>query len=247
MAQCTEQTASLWQWLFTIFKKKHNIDKTREAKIVLQDALDECHGVEQKITNELMNLATQVRDAQKRSLYSTTKQLLLSSRSKRVLLSNIQKRRNRLLQQQETLNSCELNTKVISSMKQTSAILKDVGINEDLKDVDETMYDLQENMEMANQITNALGETNDREWDDIDVAKELEILLEEKWEQCDLPSTDKKDVNTDVQLTNKMMDDNSSDALPEGQVKKPSLEVSKVEEDVILDTAKLETIVEVKE
>ena len=93
-------------------------------------------------------------------------------------------------------------------------------------------------------LTLALGETNDREWDDIDVAKELEILLEEKWEQCDLPSTDKKHVNTDVQLTNKMMDDNSSDALPEGQVEKPSLEVSKVEQDVILDTAKLETIKE---
>lgn len=179
MVRCTEQTAGVWQWVFSLFRRKHHIDQTREAKLVLQSAVSECDEAEQKITQELQDVATKVKDAQRRNIPTQVKSLLMNSRQKRKSLQVIQKKRITLQRQQETLESCELNEKVINSMKRSSAVLKDAGLEQHLKDADEALYDMQSSMEVAGEITSVLGDVPDSEWDDADMEAELRCLMDE--------------------------------------------------------------------
>ena len=191
MVKCTESSASIWQWLFTLLYRKHPLDQTREAKFVLQNAVSECDEAEKKITSDLKSIAKRVKEAQgAKNISNQTRSLLLNSRQKRKTLQIIQKKRIALQQQQETLESCELNEKVIKSMKQSSAVLKDAGLEQQMRGVDETMMDMQENMDMANQITNVLSDalSTDTEWNDDDMEKEFSILMEEDYYQpVDVP------------------------------------------------------------
>ena len=185
MVRCTEHTASIWQWLASLFVSKHQIDQSREAKLTLQTAVLECDDAENKLMADLKVLAKKVKDSQARHLQTQTKALLMSSRQKRKTLQVIQKKRITLQQQQETLESCELNEKVIKSMKQSSALLKTAGLEAQMKGIDETVMDMQENMQVADEITSALGESlsTNSELTDDEMQKELEVLFEEDFYQ----------------------------------------------------------------
>ena len=169
----------------------------------MQNAVSECDEAEKKITSDLKSIAKRVKEAQGgKNISNQTRSLLLNSRQKRKTLQIIQKKRIALQQQQETLESCELNEKVIKSMKQSSAVLKDAGLEQQMRGVDETMMDMQENMDMANQITNVLSDalSTDTEWNDDDMEKEFSILMEEDYYQpVDVPVLQNKMTPSSVQ------------------------------------------------
>ena len=202
MVDCSDSTANMWLQIIRIFKRKHPLDKSREAKLALETAYAECVEVEDKIVSELNEIALEIKQSHTRNLTSKTKQLLLSSRSKRKALQNMQNHKMHLQRQQETLQSCELNEKVISSMKQTSGILKDIGLDDKLAQVDDAMYDVRESMETANQITSALGTTEYDNDDDL-LSAELAAIMDDTY--LDAPvEISKKVVNDPAKSKNSM-------------------------------------------
>ena len=202
MVDCSDSTANMWLQIIRIFKRKHPLDKSREAKLALETAYAECVEVEDKIVSELNEIALEIKQSHPRNLTSKTKQLLLSSRSKRKALQNMQNHKMHLQRQQETLQSCELNEKVISSMKQTSGILKDIGLDDKLAQVDDAMYDVRESMETANQITSALGTTEYDNDDDL-LSAELAAIMDDTY--LDAPiEISKKVVNDPAKSKNSM-------------------------------------------
>ena len=164
-----------------------------------------CVEVEDKIVSELNEIALEIKQSHPRNLTSKTKQLLLSSRSKRKALQNMQNHKMHLQRQQETLQSCELNEKVISSMKQTSGILKDIGLDDKLAQVDDAMYDVRESMETANQITSALGTTEYDNDDDL-LSAELAAIMDDTYLDAPIEVT-KKIVKDPANLKNSMEED----------------------------------------
>ena len=71
-----------------------------------------------------------------------------------------------------------------------------------MRGVNETMMDMQENMDMANQITNVLSDalSTDTEWNDDDMEKEFSILMEEDYYQpVDVPVLQNKMTPSSVQ------------------------------------------------
>ena len=156
-------------------------------------------------------------------MHSTTKQLLLSSRAKRQSLQNMQRKRAALEKHQEALLSCDLNEKVLTSMKQTSGVLKDIGMDKQLAEVDETIIDLQENTAALGDMTRALGESfgGDVEDDEAALQDELNALLEDEWERP--ISTSKVKPQPSVAVTqppviNSKMESLKMDTVPEEEM-----------------------------
>ena len=161
--------------------RQHPVDKSREAQLTLKIAIDEVGMEESRLKEDLRRIASDVRASHKSQLTQTTKQLLLSSRGKRMTLASVQRKRMALEKHQETLQSCELNEKVLSSMKKTSGVLKDIGMEAQMQDLDETMMDLQEGTQNASMFSTTLSESLGGEDDNDDLAAELEALMNDDY------------------------------------------------------------------
>ena len=93
-------------------------------------------------------------------------------------------------------------------MRQSTAVLKDAGLDANLKQADDTMFELEQNIETANQITSVLGESKIEESDDMDLEHELNCLLQgDFYGVIDMPKT-----NNAPGVTNSM----SSSVVEEG-------------------------------
>ena len=67
-------------------------------------------------------------------------------------------------------------------MKKTSGVLKDIGMEAQLQDLDETILDLQEGTQNASMISSSLGENiGGVDADDEALQEELNALLEEEY------------------------------------------------------------------
>ena len=185
ISQCSAQTASVWLYLNELFRRKNSIDKTREAQISLRTSIADVTTAEQALKEDLSRIARQVKESQKNAMHTHTKQLLLSSRAKRQSMHDMQRKRAVLEKHQEALLSCDLNEKVLASMKQTSGVLKDIGMDKQLAEVDETIMDLQENTAAVGDLSRALGESFGLDHDDDEAAlqDELNALLDDEWER----------------------------------------------------------------
>lgn len=154
---------------------------------MLKQAISEVGAEEVRLEDDLRRIAKDVKAAHKSQLTQTTKQLLLSSRSKRTALAGIQRKRMALEKQRDTLESCELNEKVLSSMKKTSGVLKDIGMEAQLQDLDETILDLQEGTQNASMISSSLGENiGGVDADDEALQEELNALLQDEYQPTPL-------------------------------------------------------------
>ena len=190
MSQCSGATAGMWQYLLRLlYRKPHHIDKSREAALMIRSAISDLEMTEEQLKQDLKNISLQVKASQSKNMTGNVKNLLLSSRSKRKTLLGMQAKRQNLMRQSDMLDSCELNTKVMNSLKQTSSVLKDIGLSQHLATVDETMMDLQEETNNLGDITSALSQSIAADdLDETDLQNELDALMNDDFESDILPS-----------------------------------------------------------
>ena len=115
--------------------------------------------------------------------------LLVRSMSQRSKLTMIGKKRMALQQHLETLEASELNQQVLNSVKQTSDVLKSMGLSQKLENVDELMLDMSESHDDMRSIQVGLGTSHSTDIEDEDLEKELEMLFADEDTVFAKPST----------------------------------------------------------
>ena len=181
----------MWLYMRGIFRRRpHHVDRAREAQMSIDHAMLDIGEAEDKLRLELRDLAGRVKAAKKESV--AVRRLLMSSREKRQALEALGKKKWALERHRETLAATELNGKVLKSMKETSGILKDCGMEDQLKEVDETMLDMRESLDNVNMLSSSLAEgAGDFDTDDL-LASELEILLSDEYDAPAAPAAAKR-------------------------------------------------------
>lgn len=163
------------------FKGKHKEDNRREAKLQLQRAHSEVEQTENEIKTELLELGRQVKLARAQDQTKLTpaiKKLLVRSANKRKQLGLAMTQRQNLEHQQDMLESSELNEKVFNSMKATTGVLKDLGVDTHIGDMDSAMMDLREHSDNAMMMASALSEPLTDSIDtEASMEQELALLL----------------------------------------------------------------------
>ena len=185
MSVCTiEGNTSVWMKLLKLLQKKklwpvHEVQRQREAQLGLRQCIQNLQDKEVELKGELRNLADQARVEQKHGNKGKLKMLLTSSSGKRANLSLTARKRLALEQQLEALSTTQLNQEVLSSMQQTSAVLKSMGLEDKLATTDEVMQELEESQLDIAGMQDALSTAVATECDDNALEAELELLLHE--------------------------------------------------------------------
>ena len=151
-------------------------NERRKAMIALRSSLEEVERSESETMSSLRSLATQVKQQQGKSK-GPVRDLLVKSISQRSKLAMIGKKRMALQQHLETLETSELNQQVLNSVKQTSDVLKSMGLSQKLENVDELMLDMSESHDDMRSIQAGLGASHATDIEDDDLEKELEMLF----------------------------------------------------------------------
>ena len=157
-------------------------EKKRSAMLNLQKALQDVQRIEVGLEKEIIVLSQRARALNREGMSARTKSelrsLLSNAKQRRSALSVARKQRQGLQNQQCALDSCEINSMVLSSMKQTSGVLRDLGMDSKLEEIDETIMDLQDYTAKASEMSAALGEVSMGAEDDDDMLRfELDLLL----------------------------------------------------------------------
>lgn len=205
---CSSSTASMWQALTGLVFGANKEEKKRSAMLNLQKALQDVQRIEVNLEKEIMALSQRARALNREGMSARTKgemrSLLSNAKQRRGALSVARKQRQGLQNQQCALDSCEINSMVLSSMKQTSGVLRDLGMDSKLEEIDETIMDLQEYTSKASEMSAALGEASVGAEDDDDMLRfELDLLLGEDPCSISLPLPNKNTINS---MSEKNMD-----------------------------------------
>ena len=156
-------------------------ERTRMAIVSVDDSILQIQSAQDKIKQELFELAVQVRQTNPNKLKNTTMEnSLRRSRAKRQQLTSLNKKLILLESQKDTLQASEVNQQVFSSIKNTSAALKSIGLDQTLTSVDEVMIELSESNADVRSIQEGLSENLTHvDASEEDLADELRYLLED--------------------------------------------------------------------
>lgn len=169
-------------------------ERTRMAIVSVDDSISQLHTVQDKIKNDLFEMAVQVRQHQTAKVKihgQTIDSLLRRSRAKRVQLTSLNKKLALLETQKDTLHASEVNQQVFSSMQTTSAALKSIGLEKTLTSVDEVMSDISDSNADVRAIQEGLAADFNvsSEISDSDLQEELRFLLEDDLDTTSLLTT----------------------------------------------------------
>ena len=103
--------------------------------------------------------------------------LLTRSRSQRQKLLLITRKREQLQTHLETLETSELNQQVISSVKETSHVLRSMGLSHNVDTVDELMQDMADSHDDVRLIQSGLATSVGTEPNSADLEAELALLM----------------------------------------------------------------------
>ena len=165
----------------------HN--QRRHAMCSLRESIDEVQRCESDTSAVLRNIALEVKSAKSKGK-GAMRDLLTNSRAQRQKLQVISRKRVSLQQHLETLETSELNQQVISSVQETSNVLKRMGLSQNLDTVDELMQDMAESHDDARLIQSGLSTNLAVEPDPKDLEEELALLMGEDEPgdgDCDAP------------------------------------------------------------
>lgn len=138
--------------------KKPKDEQRKQAKFEMTTTIEEMKCSEEELRSDLRAIAVEVKRSRSQQLKSDLNSLLRTSRNKRQRLAMIGKQRQTLEQHCEALCSVELNEKVMASVKNTSSVLKSLGLAQQVGELDETMMDLQESSEDVQTMNDVLGQ-----------------------------------------------------------------------------------------
>lgn len=173
----------MWMRVMKTCFKTPPDEARKRAKCELESVMTSLQYSEDELRADIRAIASEVRRVQKTHGSKNVMNLLNSSRQKRIRLATVMKQRLTLQNQHDALSSIELNQKVMTSVKQTSTALKELGLDTQLHDIDETMLDLKESHDDMSSITEALQQNfTGSDVSDNDLERELAILMEE---DCD--------------------------------------------------------------
>ena len=169
-------------WLSIMGKMKggHIQDDTRKAQLQIDTTIDDLTQKEEALRTEMANIAVQVKAAQMSKNKARLNQLVLSSAAKRKSLNMTSRKRLALEHQREAIAVTQLNQQVLSSMKQTSTVLKEMGLSATINTSDEVMMDLQESHTELNELQDTLSSSFTAASDDMSddaLQEELALLL----------------------------------------------------------------------
>lgn len=161
------------------------IDAKRKARANAEATIASLQQHEDGLAVELRTLAAAARQAQKAAARHSLKSVLLKSRGLRQQQAAVAKKRGALQAHLDTLRNSELNEQVLSSVKETSKVLKTMGLDQSLADMDEVVMDMQEaqnDLQSLQQgLSEGMGNMSGVDADEADLDAELELLL------CDAP------------------------------------------------------------
>lgn len=179
---CSRSGASIWHSMLSLVCSASKEDDILKAQHMLSKSVQEVETMEKSALTELQNIQRQVKSRTAISSKKTAeiKDLLVSSVRQRRKLNMLTKKRVALTQHIETLQSSSLNQQVIASVKQTSTVLKQLGLDEQIESVDSIMMDLNESMQDTQNIQQSLSNSLDvNESEEQYLQRELELLLNE--------------------------------------------------------------------
>lgn len=161
------------------------IDAKRKARANAEATIASLQQHEDGLAAELRTLAAAARQAQKAAARHSLKSVLLKSRGLRQQQAAVAKKRGALQAHLDTLRNSELNEQVLSSVKETSKVLKTMGLDQSLADMDEVVMDMQEaqnDLQSLQQgLSEGMGNMSGVDADEAELDAELELLL------CDAP------------------------------------------------------------
>ena len=171
--------ANMWMKLMKMIRSPAHDETTKKARFDIKTALQNIDISQSELRADILSIAGEVKRSQSAHVNTAITSLLVQSRSKRQRLAVLEKHRMNLQSQFDALESLELNEKVMSSVRQTSSVLKSMGLDAKLEQIDETMDDLTESSYTISSITDALGQNigSASNFDDSSLESELEILL----------------------------------------------------------------------
>lgn len=139
--------------------KKPKDEKRKQAKYEMNITIEEMKSSEEELRSDLRAIAVEVKRSRSQQVKSDLNSLLRTSKNKRQRLALIGRQRQTLEQHCEALCSVELNEKVMASVKNTSSVLKSLGLSQQVGELDETMMDLQESSEDVQTMNDVLGQS----------------------------------------------------------------------------------------
>jgi len=180
--------ATTWLRFMGVVRGPPIVDQARKAKLMLETSIKEIQKNELVLKSELSAIALRVKQTHNPKTKSTLNALLCTSRAKRIKLTAAVKKRAALEQHMDTLASSELNQSVMSSVRETSQVLKAMGLDKSLDTVEEMMLDMEESTQDASSIQSSLATsfTGEDPSDESDLQREMEMLLNDEDDTCSL-------------------------------------------------------------
>lgn len=180
-----ERMAIAWLQLTTVIYGRSKRDVTACARISLLKTKEEVLELEKSVEGDLREIAEKVKrqkliQASNNNAAKSVgmKQLLIESRDKRKLLTMTKNKRTALESYIYTLDSTELNDKVIKSVKQTSTALKGLGLENAIENMDDVQIEMTEHFKDFSDLQSGLSNMiNPNDVSDDDLESELDMLL----------------------------------------------------------------------
>ena len=153
----------------------------RRARVNAEDTISSLVERELSLQTELKALAHSARQAKGVSGNNALRAVLTKSKGVRQQLTITTKKKNALQGHLDTLKNSDLNEQVLSSVKETSVVLKNMGLDKSLSDMDDMVADLQEAHTDLNALQEGLSESFTSTPNDADIERELELLLSDNY------------------------------------------------------------------
>jgi hypothetical protein len=187
-----ETVASMW--LMT--RQAVGVRPIVQTDETVQESLEECRVSLETQEAEMAETCRWIgREAVKKRQAGDSAGALVMLRERRRKLRRLEKLRNNVAlvaAQIEALRSMELDKELMRTLQASSAALKEAGVGTGVKDAEEVMMQLDEQMKQSSELTSVLSGPLQDDMD-FDMDEEFELLLTE--EQVKAPGT----VNTTVE------------------------------------------------
>eukprot|EP00124_Ichthyophonus_hoferi_P004656 Ihof_evm3s540 gene=Ihof_evmTU3s540 len=153
---------------------KETLDKLRETASTLQKR------------EEYLNAKVMGEMAQAKKLARTNqKAALMCLKRKKMYEAQVQQLAGTQMNIEQQINAIEgtaTNVETINVMKMAAKQMKKMHNNMTVEDIDDTMVEIQEQMDVANEIGEALGQSMGQQFDEADLLDELDLLEQEEVE-----------------------------------------------------------------
>ena len=178
-------------YLMTLVRGPSMQDAKRKARLHADQTIATLQEHETELQNELRTLANAARQAQKQVASQSLRAVLGKSKATRQQLTLLVKKRQALQNHLDTLKNSELNEQVLSSVKQTSSVLKTMGLEQSLSDMDAVVADMQDAQSDLSALQEGLSEGfngSNGQGDEDDLDLELEMLLSDSDATLPIPA-----------------------------------------------------------